>query len=121
MTVIERVAGVLRLQPSAFEEIEADHRANSQALAIVVLGTLAAGLGGGQYGLGRMVLESVGAVIGLITWAAMTYRPCSPRSAPYRSSDERYLSSCRCGCSARSRLGCGKRWITTVRSARSSS
>jgi len=73
MTVMQRVAGVLRLQPSVFEEIEADHRANSQALAIVVLGTLAAGLGGGQYGLGRMVLESVGAVIGLITWAALTY------------------------------------------------
>jgi hypothetical protein len=74
MTVTERVTGVLALRPSVFEDIEADHTANSQAMAVVVIGTLAAGLGGGQYGgLGRMALESVGAVVGLITWAALTY------------------------------------------------
>jgi len=74
MTVVDRVAGVLSLRPSVFEDIEADHRANGQALAIVVIGTLAAGVGGGQYGgVGRMMLESVGAVVGLITWAALTY------------------------------------------------
>ena len=37
MTVTERVAGVLRLQPRAFEDIEADGDANGQALGIVVL------------------------------------------------------------------------------------
>jgi hypothetical protein len=74
MTVTERVAGVLRLNASAFEEIEADHRANGQAFAIVVLTTLAAGVAGGQYGgLGRMTLEALGAVVGWITWAAVTY------------------------------------------------
>jgi hypothetical protein len=74
MTVTERVTGVLALRSSVFEEIEADHKANGQALAIVVLTTLAAGIGGGQYGgVSRMALEAVGAVIGWITWAAVTY------------------------------------------------
>ena len=74
MTVTERVTGVLALRPSVFEEIEADKHANGQALAIVVIGTLAAGLAGGQYGgVGRMVLETIGAVVGLIIWAALTY------------------------------------------------
>ena len=74
MTVTGRVFGVLRLSPEVFEEIEADHKANGQALAIVVIGTLAAGLGGGQYGgPARMLLEMIGAVVGLITWAALTY------------------------------------------------
>ena len=74
MTVTERLTGVLALRPSAFEEIEADHKANGQAFAIVVLTTLAAGIGGGQYGgVGRMALEAFGAVIGWITWAGVTY------------------------------------------------
>jgi len=73
MTVTERVTGVLALRPSVFEEIEADHSANGQALAIVVIGTIAAGLGAGQYVVGRMVLESIGAVVGLVIWAALTY------------------------------------------------
>lgn len=65
--------GVLALRPGVFEEIEADKQANMQALGIVVVGTLAVGLGGGQYGLGRMALETIGAVVGLIIWAALTY------------------------------------------------
>jgi outer membrane lipoprotein SlyB len=73
MTVTERVMGVLALRPVVFEDIEADKHANMQALGIVVVGTLAVGLGGGQYGLGRMVLETIGAVVGLIIWAALTY------------------------------------------------
>ena len=73
MTVTERVTGVLALRPSVFEDIEADKHANLQAFAIVVICALAAGLSGGQYGLVRMILESIGAVVGLVTWAAVTY------------------------------------------------
>ena len=74
MTVIERVSGVLRLQPRAFEDIEADVHANGQALGIVVLSSLAAGVGGGFYGgPGGMVAEALGAVVGWVMWAAVTY------------------------------------------------
>lgn len=74
MTVTQRVAGVLTLNPQVFEEIEADHTANRQALLVVVLASVATGLGGGhRSGMGMMALESVGAVVGWITWAAVTY------------------------------------------------
>ena len=74
MTVMERVAGVLRLQPRAFEDIEADGGANGQALGIVVLSSLAAGVGGGFIGgPGGMVAEALGAVAGWVMWAGVTY------------------------------------------------
>ena len=74
MTVAQRVTGVLTLRPSVFEDIEADKHANAQAFAVVVLASLAAGLGGGLAGgaLG-MVRETVGAVVGWVMWAAVTY------------------------------------------------
>ena len=74
MTVTERVTGVLALRPSVFEEIEADHHANGQAFAVVVLASVAAGLGGGLGGgaIG-MVRETVGAVVGWVMWAGVTY------------------------------------------------
>ena len=71
---MERVAGVLRLQPRVFEDIEADGGANGQALGIVVLSSLAAGAGGGVIGgLGGMVAEALGAVVGWVMWAGVTY------------------------------------------------
>jgi len=74
MTVTERVTGVLALRPSVFEEIEADTTANAQAFAIVVLASLAAGLGGGLGG-GAVGLmrETIGAVVGWVMWAGVTY------------------------------------------------
>ena len=74
MTVTERVTGVLALRPSVFEDIEADKHANLQALAIVVLASLAAGFGGGLSGgpVG-MLRETIGAVVGWIMWAGVTY------------------------------------------------
>ena len=71
---MERVAGVLRLQPRVFEDIEADGGANGQALGVVVLSSLAAGVGGGVIGgLGGMVAEALGAVVGWVMWAGVTY------------------------------------------------
>ena len=74
MTVTERVTGVLALRPSVFEDIESDKHANAQAFGVVVLASLAAGLGGGLAGgaLG-MARETIGAVVGWVMWAAVTY------------------------------------------------
>ena len=71
---MERVAGVLRLQPRAFEDIEADGGANGQAFGVVVLSSLAAGVGSGFVGgPGVLVAEALGAVIGWVMWAGVTY------------------------------------------------
>jgi hypothetical protein len=74
MTFGQRLTGVLKLQPSTFEEIEASTSANAQAVAVVVLASIAAGigagLGGGPFALLR---ETLGALIGWIMWAGVTY------------------------------------------------
>jgi len=74
MTVTARVAGVLRLDPQVFEEIEGDVTANGQAFGVVVLASLAAGLGGGLLsGPSAIFRETLGAVVGWVMWAGVTY------------------------------------------------
>ena len=74
MTVTERVTGVLALRPNVFEDIEADKHANMQAFGVVVLASIAAGLGGGLGGGAlAMVRETIGAVVGWVMWAGVTY------------------------------------------------
>ena len=74
MTFGQRVTGVLKLQPSTFEEIEANPAATGQALAVVVIASVAAGIGAGLMG-GPMPLvrETLAALIGWIMWAGVTY------------------------------------------------
>lgn len=74
MSVTQRVVGVLRLDPQVFEEIEADQGANAQALAVVVLVSVVAGLGGGfQDGPFGIVRDTLGAISEWVLWALVTY------------------------------------------------
>jgi hypothetical protein len=74
MTFGQRVTRVLSLDASAFEEIEADRGANGQALAVVVIASLAAGLGAGfLLGPFGLVRETLAALIGWVMWAGVTY------------------------------------------------
>ncbi len=74
MTFGQRIAGVLTLSASAFEEIEADKRANAQALAVVVLASVAGGIGAGLvFGPFALLTETFAALIGWVMWAAVTY------------------------------------------------
>ena len=49
-TFVERVGGAVRLQPDIYEEVEADPTATAQAMGVVVLSSVAGGIGlaGGQ-------------------------------------------------------------------------
>src|SRR5262245_66635421 len=74
MTFVERVKGVLVLDVKTFEEIEADTRANTQALLVVVAASLAAGLGAGlRFGMSGLLRETVGALVGWVMWAGVTW------------------------------------------------
>lgn len=74
MTFRQRIVGVLRLHAPTFEEIEADRTATGQALAVVLLATVAAGLGAGlAFGPWALVRAGLAAVIGWVMWAAVTY------------------------------------------------
>ena len=74
MTFLQRAIGAARLEVPVFEEIEADRSATSQALTVVVLSSLAAGIGlsSGLYNapvLHRVML----ALLLWVFWAISTY------------------------------------------------
>ena len=74
MTFGQRVGGVLRLDAAVFEEIESNSTVTGQAVAVVIAASMAAGFGAGALsGPIEMARETLGALIGWIMWAAVTY------------------------------------------------
>lgn len=74
MTLGQRVTGVLLLEPTTFEEIEADTTATRQALVVVIVASIAAGIGAGLlFGPLALVRETLAALIGWVMWAGVTY------------------------------------------------
>ena len=74
--LIHRMVGVSRFDRRVVEEVEADTTANGQALAVVLMASLAAGIGWIGVGPGRLVpivVLSVVATAGWVTWACLTY------------------------------------------------
>jgi hypothetical protein len=65
-----RLMGAAMLDVSTYEEVEADRRATSQALAVVILSGLAAGAGAWRTGGGGLAAVFAVATIAMITWAA---------------------------------------------------
>ena len=70
----DRIIGAAKLDVNVYEEVEADKGAMSQAMGVVVLSSIAAGVGtiaGG--GIGRVLIGTVTALIGWYVWAYLTY------------------------------------------------
>ena len=67
---LQRVIGAVSLDAAIYEEVEADRGATGQALAVVVLSSVAAGIG--ARGLGGTTAPNIAliAVIALLAWAA---------------------------------------------------
>jgi hypothetical protein len=74
---LQRLIGAMALDTAIYEEVEADGSATIQACAVVLLSSLAAGLGGtGLRGpnLGEMVFVSIVALVSWAAWALLTYQ-----------------------------------------------
>ena len=73
-SITERMIGAARLDVNTYEEVEADTSATGQAMAVVVLASVAAGIaslrGGGVMGL---VGTTIAALVGWFIWAGITY------------------------------------------------
>ena len=69
---VRRLVGASMLDPATYEDVERDRGATLQALAVVVLASLAAGVGARGASGARPALEFflVGTVLSLATWAA---------------------------------------------------
>jgi hypothetical protein len=72
MTFVQRMIGAAKLDARAFEEVEADRSATPQALAVVVLASVAAGVAVGD-GLRGLVTGTVAGLIGWFMWAWLVY------------------------------------------------
>ncbi len=68
-----RVIRAAKLDVHLYEEIEADTTATSQAVGIVVLSAIAAGVGAGSGEFGGIIIAGVGALISWYIWAYLTY------------------------------------------------
>jgi hypothetical protein len=73
-TLLERMVGAARLDAATYEEIEADAGAMGQAALVVVVSSLAAGVGAvRESGPAGLVVGTVVALFGWYVWALVTY------------------------------------------------
>lgn len=70
----ERIIGAAKLDVHTYEEVEADRNAIGQAMIVVVISSLAAGIGSlSQAGVAGLVVGSVVSLIGWFIWAFLTF------------------------------------------------
>jgi len=88
--LVDRMKRAAKLDPNLYEEVEADKTAMGQATLVVVLASLAAGIGSiSQGGSAGIIWGTVAALIGWYIWAFLTYiigtkiLPTSETSATY--------------------------------------
>lgn len=75
-TLLQRLIGAAALDTAIYEEVEADPAATSQAFAIVVLSSLAAGIGArglGEITIAGVMLFSAVALVAWAAWALVTF------------------------------------------------
>lgn len=70
----DRIVRAAKLDATLYEEVEVDKEAITQATTVVVLSSVAAGIGGGiESGVGGIVVGIIGALIAWYVWAYLTY------------------------------------------------
>jgi hypothetical protein len=73
-TFANRIIRAAKLDAHLYEEVEADPRALGQAMGVVALSSVAAGVGtAGQTGLGGLFVGIIGALISWFVWAYLTF------------------------------------------------
>ena len=68
----DRMTGAARLDVQTYE-LEADTGATGQAMGVVLLSSIAGGIGSVGLGTGGVIMGSVAALIGWVAWAFLTY------------------------------------------------
>lgn len=72
-TLVERAIGAARLDAGIYEEIEHDPAALGQAMTVVAIASVAAGIGAAHGGAGAIVVGIVTSLIGWVIWATLTW------------------------------------------------
>jgi len=72
--MVDRMVRAAKLDAQLYEEVEADKGALGQSMAVVVLASVAGGVGSGRLGgLSGILIGTLGALIAWFIWAALTY------------------------------------------------
>ena len=72
--MVDRMIRAAKLESQLYEEVEADKGALGQAMGVVVLASIAGGVGSGSVrGVTGILLATIGALIGWFIWAGLTY------------------------------------------------
>lgn len=70
----DRIIRAAKLDVKLYEEVEADKGAMAQAMGVVVLSSIAAGIGTiGEGGVGGILIGTIATLIGWFVWAYLTY------------------------------------------------
>jgi hypothetical protein len=73
-TFIERAIGAAKLDPAIYEEVEHDPGAMGQAVAIVLIASVAAGIGAsGHDGSSGLLAGALASLVGWVVWATVTW------------------------------------------------
>ena len=72
-SIQNRMIRAAQLDVQLYEEVEADQGATFQAMTVVILSAVAAGIGSASAGLLAIVIGMIGALIGWYVWAFLTY------------------------------------------------
>lgn len=72
-SIVDRMKGAAMLDVHTYEEVEADERATGQAAVVVAIVAICSAIGGMGMG-GRGIIGGlIGAVVGWLLWAGVTY------------------------------------------------
>lgn len=70
---VERMMGAAKLDVRIYEEVEADKSSLKQAMGVVILSSVAAGIGAAADGILMFVMSAVISLIGWFLWAVLTW------------------------------------------------
>ena len=70
---IRRMVRAAKLEPGVYEEVEADESTMGQAMGVVAVSSVAAGIGNINAGPGGLLLGAVAAFIAWVIWAFLTW------------------------------------------------
>ena len=70
---VDRMVGAAMLRVATYEEVEADKGANGQALGVVILSAVAAGISRADEGGARVAILILVARLGWVIWSGMTW------------------------------------------------
>ncbi|HSC34329.1 MAG TPA: YIP1 family protein [Thermodesulfobacteriota bacterium] len=72
--LIDRMLRASKLDVNLYEEVEADKGSMGQAATVVVLSSVAAGVGSlGVFGIKGLIFTTIGALVGWLIWAYLTF------------------------------------------------